>query len=60
MKVTKNSYGYYIIGLRKNKKVKQYRVSRLVAQAFIPNPENKPYVDHTDTDKSNNKVNNLR
>lgn len=60
MKVTRNCYGYYIIGLRKNKKVRQFRVARLVAQTFIPNPTNKPYVDHIDTDKSNNNVTNLR
>ena len=60
LKATKNNYGYYTIGLRKNHKVKQYRVSRLVAEAFIPNPDNKPYVDHIDTDKSNNKITNLR
>lgn len=60
LKSTPNNWGYYTIGLRKDGKVKQYRISRLIAEAFIPNPENKPYVDHIDTDKSNNKVDNLR
>ena len=60
LKATKNNYGYYTIGLWKNHKVKQFRISRLIAEAFIPNLENKPYVDHIDTDKSNNKVDNLR
>lgn len=35
-------------------------VHRLVAQAFIPNPENKPCIDHIDTNIRNNHVNNLR
>lgn len=38
---------------------KQY-VHRIIAQLFIPNPENKPYVDHIDTNRLNNKVTNLR
>lgn len=39
---------------------KKYRVHRLVAQLFIPNPDNKPYVDHIDGDRYNNRVDNLR
>lgn len=35
-------------------------IHRLVAEVFIPNPDNKPYVDHIDTDKANNDATNLR
>lgn len=39
---------------------KGYRLHRLIAQAFIPNPLNKPFVDHIDGDSLNNCVENLR
>ncbi len=52
--------GYYCIKLRKDGIAIHKRVHRLVAEAFIPNPENKPQIDHIDTDKLNNVVSNLR
>ena len=52
--------GYYIIPLNKNGKKYMRRVHRLVAQAFIPNPENKPVIDHINCDIKDNRVENLR
>lgn len=51
--------GYYTIGLRKNNVRKWYLISRLVADAFIPNPNNLPQVNHKDENKLNNNVDNL-
>ena len=50
---------YYSVGLCKNGKVRFIRVHRLVAQAFIPNPENLPQINHKDENKLNNNVENL-
>lgn len=52
--------GYLRVRLSKNGKAKQFQIHRLVAQAFIPNPENKPYIDHINTDRTDNRVENLR
>lgn len=51
--------GYMFVILCKNGKVKPFRVHRLVAQAFIPNPDNLPEVNHKDENKVNNTVENL-
>lgn len=51
---------YLIIDLYKNNKVEKVPVHRLVAEAFIPNPENKPTVDHIDGNRQNNSITNLR
>lgn len=55
-----NNDGYLQVGLyRDGKSVKTCGVHQYVAQAFIPNPENKPTVNHIDGDKHNNCVENL-
>jgi len=51
--------GYLQIDLWKNHEYSAKRINRLVAQAFIPNPENKPEVNHIDGNKENNCVDNL-
>lgn len=48
--------GYLRLRLCKNGKGKQFQIHRLVAEAFIPNPENKPYIDHINTDRTDNTV----
>ena len=45
--------------LYKNKSCKSYYIHRLVAEAFIPNPKNLPFINHKDENKQNNCVDNL-
>lgn len=52
-------YGYYNVGLCKNGKQKTKNVHRLVAQEFLPNPDNLPCVNHKDENKLNNRVDNI-
>ena len=59
LKLRSDRDGYLNVGLCKEGRVKSRGVHRLVAQAFIPNPDNKSQVNHRDENKSNNKVENL-
>ena len=59
LKAGKHITGYLLVDLCKNGKHTTYRVHRLVAQTFIPNPQNKPEVNHIDENKENNYVENL-
>ena len=52
--------GYLVLNLSLKGKKKTFAVHRLVARAFIPNPENKPTVDHINENKLDNKLSNLR
>lgn len=51
--------GYACVVLRKNGNNYKFRVHRLVAELFIPNPDNLPEVNYKDENKSNNKASNL-
>lgn len=52
--------GYMVVVLRSDTKKHNLFVHRLVAMAFLPNPNNYPCVDHLDTDRANNNIENLK
>lgn len=59
-KLTIDAHGYITLGYRlENGKCRSKKVHRLVAEYFIPNPENKPQVNHIDGNKQNNDITNL-
>ena len=51
--------GYYSVTLSKNGKRVHKRIHRLIAEAFIPNPDNLPQVNHKNQNKLNNNIDNL-
>lgn len=59
LKHTKSSTGYYRVDLVKNGEKHSMKIHRAIALAFIPNPENKPYINHKDGNKLNNDISNL-
>lgn len=59
LKPRDNKKGYLQVGLCKDGKEKNHLIHRLVAEAYIPNPENLPMINHKDENKSNNCLQNL-
>lgn len=59
LKQAKKTEGYLFVNLWKEGKQKIMKSHRLVAEAFLPNPENLPQVNHKDENPSNNNVSNL-
>ena len=55
-----NKHGYLIVDIRHPNFRKSMQIHRLVAMAFIPNPDNLPQINHKNEDKSDNRVENLR
>lgn len=53
------NHGYAQVTLYDKARKKKYTVHRLVAELFIPNPDNLPQINHKDEDKTNNNVDNL-
>lgn len=59
LKHGKDGHGYYHVNLCKEGKVKNAAVHRLVAEAFLPKPEGKEYINHIDSNCTNNCIDNL-
>lgn len=59
LKPVTDSVGYLHVVLCKNRKLKTFNIHRLVANAFLENPDHKSDVNHKDEDKTNNCVDNL-
>ena len=55
-----NNRGYYHINLSNDNKRKLFLIHRLIALTFIPNPDNKLFVDHINRDRADNRIENLR
>lgn len=52
--------GYLVVDLYKDNRSTKVPIHRLVAEAFVPNPDGKPCVDHRDGNRKNNAISNLR
>lgn len=60
LKPSRLKTGYICVGLRKHGKSYTVRLHRLLAKAFIPNPNNKPHIDHINGVRDDNRLENLR
>ena len=60
LKPQTNTNGYYKVSLYQNGNKKQMLVHRLVALAFIPNPQGLPQIDHINNIKTDNRIENIR
>ena len=59
LKTKIDRYGYEVVALSINGVMKDLKIHRLVAEAFLPNPDNLPTVNHKDGNKKNNFLSNL-
>lgn len=60
LKYELDKYGYPVVTLCKDSKTKTFKIHRLVALAFVPNPEGLPQIDHINNKKYDNRPENLR
>ena len=60
LKTFDNGQGYLSIVISIEGKKHRYKIHKLVAETFIPNPDNLPVIDHIDENKHNNSIENLR
>lgn len=59
LKQTENSHGYLCVSIHKDGKQRVVQSHILIAKTFLPNPENKPQINHKDGNKKNNAIENL-
>ena len=60
LKQNDNRNGYLYVNLYQDGKLKHHTIHRLVGVYYIPNPENKPFLDHINRNRKDNRIENLR